>query len=117
VIIEQNTPLNIQTIENLLTAFDLPILLAFGIFMAAVQDPKKLAEKLDLPNKTTRKDKQPYSESAQEESSSQAKRLRTAATNINKAELTPILQLNTPTILPITFSQWILSSSLKRLLR
>ncbi|CAG8761536.1 24878_t:CDS:2, partial [Racocetra persica] len=31
---------------------------------------EKLAEKLDSPNKTTRKSKQPYSDSAQEESSS-----------------------------------------------
>ncbi|CAG8825398.1 22949_t:CDS:1, partial [Racocetra persica] len=39
VMIEQNTPLNIQTIEDFPTAFDLPILLAFGVFMVTVQDP------------------------------------------------------------------------------
>ncbi|CAG8751222.1 10300_t:CDS:2, partial [Racocetra persica] len=155
VMIKQNTPLNIQTIENFPMAFDLSISPVFDIFTATVQDPsttddeitffhlkrdaydgimtfqvtmlvlckydpkghhmnvaeatkcqpiisvarklvtlknrktrngelKKLAKKLDSPNKTTRKGKQPYSDSTQEESSSQAKRLRTAATNINK---------------------------------
>ncbi|CAG8759516.1 6514_t:CDS:2, partial [Racocetra persica] len=45
---------------------------------------EKLAEKLNPPNKTNRKSKHPYIESAQEQSSSRAKRLRNTATNINK---------------------------------
>ncbi|CAG8715338.1 14625_t:CDS:2, partial [Racocetra persica] len=121
VMIEQNTPLNIQTMEDFPTTFDFSISPAFGIFTAAIQDPsttdskmtffclksdaydsitasqvtmsiirtrhkelKKLAKKLNLTNKSTRKSKHPYNKNAQEESSSRAKRLRTAA---NKYEI------------------------------
>ncbi|CAG8786841.1 27379_t:CDS:2, partial [Racocetra persica] len=39
VIIEQNTPFNIQMMKDFLIAFNLPISPAFGIFTATVQDP------------------------------------------------------------------------------
>ncbi|RIB26483.1 hypothetical protein C2G38_2267160 [Gigaspora rosea] len=43
VVVEQHTPLNIQTIGNFLTIHDLPVLPAYGIFTAHVQD-KSTAE-------------------------------------------------------------------------
>ncbi|CAG8573428.1 19280_t:CDS:1, partial [Gigaspora rosea] len=39
VAIEQNTPLNIQAIEDYMSMYNLPISLAFDIFTAIIQDP------------------------------------------------------------------------------